>query len=1237
MTRRYPTTRRLLVVAALIFGQLVAAASSLAAAPDAATSDAAAPGAIGEQSGPPASAPGAASARYIIELVEPPLARLARAGAGRESVRDATAPVRVARFDAAGRLDTRSAPAMDHAAYLAERQARFMEALRTVAPSAQALYHYHVAFNGVTVRLTETEAAAARRLPGQRGVSIEEAVLPLMDASLPRIAAPEAWSDPRVGGRADAGRGQRIAVIDSGISARHPFFDPSGFTAPEGFPRASLRIGDQALVYPPAQLAEYTNAKVIVARTYVNPELVDPAAGDPLATYSPLADGVGGFHGAHVAGIAAGSIARGAPGSSAGNLELSGVAPGAYLMAYKFTDAYTPEILAMIDDAVADGADVINNSWGTAAMNVSLPALHPVARAFEAASEAGVVIVAAAGNAGQNGEATLGGPQQMIDSVITVANSQTGRSFAWKLYAKDADLPEPLTEHPTAYEPFENRFGVIEKPAARLADFCNPLGLAFGAAGKVLLEPLAGSCPIPGLDLPIQLPDQLGWVTKLILAGVANAATPIPLVESIVFYGPDGDPQTLVTLLGFLDQVKPLFEQLGLAVKFPVVAVITGPDAMALADWAEAHPGSLRLRLDSTPEARFDPSLDDAINPTSGQGPVPTALLAPRAGVELKPDLSAPGTDIVSANTDADGAPAGYVTASGTSMASPHVAGAAAVVQQVHPDWAPYEVKAALMLTSDPSVTVDGETAPATVQGAGRLNLARAIDPGLLIFPPSTGLRWPSGTQDTISLVLADERRDPVGGVTYRVREEPGQAGPDGPQVFDLAPEASVSLAAGADTTFELRTRDADLPPGVYDGWVVFEEAESAERTLRWRYRLEISGDRQDVLLINVRRSATGGAAPGVPGLPGLPGGAGFEDGPDYSRFWLEALDDAGLGHDLWTVAADAEDGGPPLSVLQRYDLVILTAGDGNAPLDQLARGMTSLQMYLLGGGRLLAGGAGWTHQPTAAQLLGLQSNGAMYLLSRHFAGFELLEDDVTLAGPPNTLLPRRLFDLPILLSSGGREDAADNGDTVDVGRPLAALQTLAPAGGLAPDLGIAAPLVVDRMLPYVHSYLELPGHGSLMTGMTADATLEAPLTAPFIAWRALFAGFPIEAVASDAGRLSRAEFLGAVHRWAIEPDRIPITIIGPASATTGQAASFVAEAALPPDVTVTSWRWDRGDGAGFVHTQQPRLGTRWTRPGRVTVRAEATTRGGHTYVGSAEVLVSGPMLLHVPAVQRGD
>ena len=71
--------------------------------------------------------------------------------------------------------------------------------------------------------------------------------------------------------------------------------------------------------------------------------------------------------------------------------------------------------------------------------------------------------------------------------------------------------------------------------------------------------------------------------------------------------------------------------------------------------------------------------------------------------------------------------------------------------------------------------------------------------------------------------------------------------------------------------------------------------------------------------------------------------------------------------------------------------------------------------------------------------------------------------------------------------------------------------------------------------------------------------------------------------------------------------------------------------------VSVTGWRWDRGDGGGFILTEQPELVTRWNRPGRVTVRAEATTRGGHTYVGSADVLVSGPMLLHVPAVWRTD
>jgi subtilisin family serine protease len=1224
-----PQFRGLLGLAGLLFA-ILAPSGALQAAAGASPHTAAAPS---RSSAPQEAGSGPAdTARYIVELSDPPLI----AYAGDQAGLPATAPgkARPEALDAEGRLDPQSAPAMAYAAFLSARQARFEAAVQSIAPGVRAGYHYRVALNGMSLRLDPQQAEVVRRMPDVLGLTREEAVIPLMDASLPQIKAPEAWQDPRIGGRAEAGKGVRIAVIDSGITASHPFFSPAGFQMPEGFPRASLVIGDQVLDYAAEDRARYTNAKVIAARVYVNPELVDPASQeDPRLTFTPLADGIGGFHGAHVAGTAAGSIARGAPGSTAGNLELSGVAPGAWLMAYKFSNAYTPEILKMIDDAVADGADVINNSWGTSAMNVLPSGYHPVARAFEQASAAGVVVVAAAGNAGSNGEATLGGPHQMSPSVITVANVQTGRSFAYELQALDAELPAELETHPTAYQAFDNSFGVIEKPAARIADFCNPLGLALGALGKVILEPIEGSCDIPGL--PFQLPAQFGFVSKLLLAGVANAATPAPLIESIVFYAPDGEPGTTIQLLGLLDTFAPLLEQFGLNVKLPIVAVITGDQAMSLAAWADTHP-SLKIRLDSTPRSVYDPALSDAANLTSSQGPVPmNARQLPQLGA-LKPDLSAPGTNIVSTNTDVDGQPDGYIAASGTSMSSPHVAGAAAVLIQAWPDWSPAQIKSALMVASDPVVTVAGETAPATVQGAGRLNLARAIDPGLLVLPPSFDLRLAPDAEQGVTLRLEDVRLAADSGITYRLREAPGIGAMPDQAVFDLAPEASLSIAAGGSSEVTLTTAALGLEPGVYDGHIVFEEAESATHLVRLRYRVVVPGDRRDVLLINIRRSATAGGGgipglPGIPGIPGLPGGGGFEDLEDYSVYWTTALDAAGLRHDVWTVADGAEAGAPPLSVLSRYDLVILAAGDGNAPLDQLLGGMTALQMYLLGGGRMLVSGHNWAH--AGGQALGLQNNGAMHYLSRYFAGFELLADDVEPAG---SITPERLFDLPITLASGPRSGAAANGGSVDFGRPLAGLQTLAPDGGLAlpPDLGIAAPMVVDRVMPYMHSFLEVDGQGSLMTGVTEDATLETPMRADFIPWRAIFAGFGFEAVVAESGHHDRAAMLSKIHAWAMESSELSIQVTGPSSIETGQRATFIAEASAAPGVEVIGWRWDRGDGRGYVRSSDAVLASSYLRPGSITVRAEAMTAMGHTYVGESIVEVTGPARIYLPVLR---
>ncbi len=1180
-------------------------------------------------SGPNAMAEDAPTQRYVIQMVDPPLV-LYRGGILQRRDPDPSGDARAdrdqdggaARFGRA-RPDLGSPLAIDYRAQLRRRQAELIEAIEGLAPDVVVQYHYDVAFNGIAVRLAASEAEQVRRLPGVRAVTEAERILPLMDASLPLIQAPAAWSSPRVGGRSEAGRGVRIAIIDSGISAEHPMFAGPGFQAPAGFPQASWNVGDHRRPYEAADLGRYTNAKVIVARTYVNPEIYDPTAAPP----SPLADGIGGFHGAHVAGSAAGIALTGGPGSGTGRLDLSGVAPGAYLMAYKFSQAYSPEILKMIDDAVADGADVINNSWGTSAMNVMDPDLHPISQAFKAASASGVVVVAAAGNAGLNGEATLGGPHQMIDEVITVANSQTGRSFAYFLDAMDSDLPADLQRHPAAYQAFDNDFSVIEKAAVRLPDFCNVLALALNARNKVILEPTAGSCEIPGLPIGnLPIPEQFGFLTKLLLAGITNATAGSfggPPVESIVFYAPEGDPAQLAAALGLLEQFAPLLGQLGINVKFPVVGLIAGPKALELAAWADGHK-SLKLRLDATPSRLLDAATTDRASTSSSQGPSPNGT--------VKPDLSAPGTDILSANTGADGAPDGFVLASGTSMASPHVAGAAAVLRQAWPDWTPAQVKAALLASAEPVVKVAQDPAPATVQGAGRLNLAAALDPGLLVDPPALALDRASLLQRAFRFVALQDP-GPTGGAdrVYTVTHEPGPGlAPD--MLFALAPDATVTVPAGTTVNWRLPLSAAGgLPaPGAYDGRLVFR---SADHVVGLPYRFTVSGDRKDVLLLDVRR--TGGAGGG--GIPGLPGGGNFSDGPDHRRYWTEAMTAAGLSHDVWTVAAGDRSGTPPLSSLQAYDLVVLAAGDGNAPLDLLDGGMTALQMYLLGGGRLLVTGWNYPHEPPGGLgALSLQTSGAMYFLSRYFAGFERVSDDATGA---DTLLPVRLFGRPIRLGSSAG-NGAGNGGRVDFGRPLAALTTLAPAGGgqaggVAPDLGIAAPGVVDRLLPYVRSYLEVDGKGSAMTGVNADATLEVPDRAGYIAWRALFAGFSAEAIEAGEGREDLASFLRQVHAWAVEPDTVRVEMGDPITVQAGEPVTVTARATLPEGVVAAGWRWDRGDGTPFVDNGRPDLGLRYGRGGLYRPRVELRTATGHTYVAEGVVQVTGARRAYLPFLFR--
>ena len=202
----------------------------------------------------------------------------------------------------------------------------------------------------------------------------------------------------------------KIGIIDEGIDQTHPFFDPRGFSMPAGFPKGQTA---------------YTTAKVIVARAFPPPRPAWRHASKPF-------DPEFSSHGTHVAGIAAGNANTPAEGG-----RISGVAPRAYLGNYKVLtiptdadvglDGNSPQIVAAIEAAVADGMDVINLSLGEPEIE---PSRDIVAEALDAAARAGVVPVVAAGNDfDQFGRGSVSSPGSTPEA-ITVGAVSTSRSGA---------------------------------------------------------------------------------------------------------------------------------------------------------------------------------------------------------------------------------------------------------------------------------------------------------------------------------------------------------------------------------------------------------------------------------------------------------------------------------------------------------------------------------------------------------------------------------------------------------------------------------------------------------------------------------------------------------------------------------------------------------------------------------------------------------------------------------------
>ncbi|MFY9610106.1 MAG: S8 family serine peptidase [Blastocatellia bacterium] len=475
------------------------------------------------------------------------------------------------------------------------------------------------------------------------------------------------------------GEGMKIAILDTGIDITNPLFSGAGYTAPPGFPRANNF--NEAL----------TNNKVIVAKSFV----------EGIAT----AQDENG-HGSNVAGIAAGNAGTLSPLAA-----LSGVAPHAYLGNYRVLDregSGLEDLVALgLEEAAADGFDVINLSLG-GPPNATLGFLE---NAVETAVNVNArIVVLSAGNEGNGGvddEMTVGSPG-ISPSAITVAA------------ASNAHIVGPVI--------------TVNQPAPVTATLVK-IGASTGnsvAVGDSLTGVAYVYADPPGRGCSLLTPGSLNGKVALIERGIcsftdkvgnaANAgARAVIIFNKDLSEGVDGGDNILN------------MEVSGTNIPSVFVARSAG---LALRDFVAANPGAiLTIEPFGTGSATAD-----VLASFSSRGPSTIN--------GLKPDVTAPGEIIYSAaittpNNLGVSDPSGFAAVSGTSQAAPHVAGAAALIKQLHPNFSVAQVKSALMNSALIDVFTDVNRtarAPVLAQGAGRVDLARAAAVTATFSPSSLSL-----------------------------------------------------------------------------------------------------------------------------------------------------------------------------------------------------------------------------------------------------------------------------------------------------------------------------------------------------------------------------------------------------------------------------------------------------------------------------------------------------------------
>ncbi len=626
------------------------------------------------------------------------------------------------------KLDRTSGRVASYAKMLEESHDRALDA---IGARDRKVYSYTYALNGFAARLTASEVSTLGRRSDVARIWLDTEQRVQTNNSAVFLGL----LDQDGGLRADRGlrgEGVVIGVIDSGVAPNHPALADTEAQIPRtcesDWARSSWlgrwlcgRFRDDPPTeqqYEPLESfngaceegegfsPDQCNNKLVGARYYIDGFLNRNELDDGEFVSPKDADG----HGTHIATTVAGNpVTARLFGTRIG--QVSGIAPRARVAVYKAcwlkpgdtrASCATSDLARAIDDAVADGVDVINYSVGSLETDLTAPDDMALLNALDS----GVFSVVAAGNDGPS-LGTIGSPSSAPWVLTVGASTQSGTRVE---DAIEITAPEDLAG----------------RMPMREASFTEPLGGGTSVAERIALvddgtEPLDGGGVGTVRDAcqPLENAGELDGRIALVERGGCTFQAKLERVESAgavgaIVYNDNGAPFIMNGDTG--------------SVSIPAVMIGTA-DGQRLVD---------RLDGGDEIEAVLDRGLflerrdtGNRMSEFSSRGP---SASEPDF---IKPDVTAPGVDILAGHSpDVANGRQGelFQYLSGTSQSAPEASGIAALLKEANPDWTPGTLKSALMTTARTDLThFDGESpAHAFDRGAGHVDANRALDPGLV-------------------------------------------------------------------------------------------------------------------------------------------------------------------------------------------------------------------------------------------------------------------------------------------------------------------------------------------------------------------------------------------------------------------------------------------------------------------------------------------------------------------------